>query len=117
MPGKKLTAKDLESFEEQLRLMLAVLDGDIGKLEAEALRGATRESTDEGDGYFQEFSLELLQRDESTVQEILDALERIQSGEFGKCEGCETWILKERLKAVPYARNCIDCQRQLEAAG
>lgn len=117
MPGKKLTAKDVELFEKQLRLMLAILDGDIGKLEAEALRGADRETTDEGDGYFQEFSLELLQRDESTVKEILDALDRITTGEFGKCENCEAWIRKERLKAVPYARNCIECQRQLEAAG
>jgi RNA polymerase-binding transcription factor DksA len=117
MPGKKLTAKDLEIFEKQLRLMLGVLDGDIDRLEAEALQSASKSSTEEGDGYFQEFSLELLQRDETALQEVLDALERIRSGDFGKCEGCASWIRKERLKAVPHARNCIDCQRELEAAG
>lgn len=117
MPGKKLTAKDLEAFEKQLRMMLAILGGDIDKLATEALRASGRAASDEADGYFQEFSLELLQRDESTMKEVLDALERIKSGDFGKCENCEAWILKERLKAVPYARNCIDCQRELEATG
>lgn len=115
MPGKKPSAKDLELFEAQLRMMLGVLTGDIDSLQGEALTPAT--DNDEGENYFQEFSLELLQRDESTVQEVLEALDRIQSGEYGKCEMCEDWILKERLKAVPHARHCIACQRELEQAG
>ena len=58
--------------------------------------------------------LELLERDENTLFEIMEALERIKSGAFGRCESCEKWIRKERLKAVPHARNCIDCQREME---
>ena len=115
MPGKKLTAKDLDLFKRQLEQMLGILSGDIDKLQVEALGsdGGGR-SGDEGESYFQEFSLELLQRDESTHSEILEALERIDGGTFGQCEGCGVWIRKERLKAVPYARNCIDCQRKEE---
>jgi len=115
MPGKKPTKKDLEDFERQLRMMLGVVTGDIGKLEVEALGNGRDHQGDEGEGYFQEFSLELLQRDESTLQEILDALDRIRTGEFGRCEGCEVWIRKDRLRAVPHARNCIDCQRAAES--
>ena len=118
MPGKKLTAKDLASFKAQLEQMLGVLSGDIDKLAVEALgneHGAR--ASDEGEGYFQEFSLELLERDENTQTEILDALERLSNDRFGICEGCEAWIRKERLNAVPYARNCIDCQREAERNG
>lgn len=115
MTGKKLTAKDLEQFKEQLEQLLAVLNGDIDKLQVEALGNEHgSRSSEEGEGYFQEFSLELLERDGNTQAEILEALERIPGGRFGICEGCEVWIRKERLKAVPYARNCIDCQRKEE---
>lgn len=115
MPGKKPTPKDLELFKEQLEQMLGVLSGDIDKLQVEALGNEHGpRASEEGEGYFQEFSLELLERDENTQAEILEALERIGAGRFGICESCEVWIRKERLKAVPYARNCIDCQRREE---
>lgn len=115
MPGKKLTDKDLEQFKAQLQQMLSVLSGDIDKLQVEALGSEHGpRASEEGEGYFQEFSLELLERDENTQAEIMEALDRIGDGRFGLCETCEAWIRKERLKAMPYARNCIECQRREE---
>ena len=118
--AKKLNPKELEDYEARLRALLAMLTGDIDKLEQEALgeRAAPQESSAEGgaDSYYQEFSLELLERDESTVREVLLALDRIKSGTFGLCETCNNAILKERLKLVPHARNCIECQRKEEEA-
>lgn len=115
---KRLTPKELEDYELRLRTMLSVLTGDIDRLEQEALgeRGVPQEVSAEGgtDSYSQEFSLELLERDESTVREVLQALDRIKGGSFGACEGCGSMILKERLKLVPHARNCIECQRKEE---
>lgn len=115
---KRLTAKELEDYEQRLRAMLAALTGDIDRLEQEALgeRGVPQEVSAEGgtDSYSQEFSLELLERDETTVREVLSALERIKTGNFGACEACGGMILKERLKMVPHARNCIACQRKEE---
>ena len=69
---------------------------------------------DTSDGYFQEFNLELLERDGDTLREINDALGRIESGTYGQCENCQELIFKERLKAVPHARYCIECQRKSE---
>jgi DnaK suppressor protein len=116
--AKKPTQKELADYEARLKGLLAVLTGDIDKLEQEALgeRATAQDASSEGgaDSYFQEFSLELLERDESTVREVLNALERIKSGSFGLCESCEAPILKERLKLVPHARNCIECQRKEE---
>ena len=56
----------------------------------------------------------MLERDGDTLREINEALARIEQGNYGLCENCQQLILKERLKAVPYARYCIDCQRKAE---
>jgi len=116
MPGKKPSAKDLKLFDAQLRLMLGVLSGDIDSLQADALGDGERAEMqgDEGEGYSVELSLELLQHDENTQQEILDAIDRINKGTYGKCVDCDIWLLKDRLRAVPHARRCIGCQRQAE---
>lgn len=118
MAARKPNAKDLEYFEGLLRHVLQVLNGDIRNLEEEALgpgaESRSKNSEDGGDAYAQEFSLELLERDESTVLEVMDALERLKTDTFGRCESCDKWIRKERLRAMPYARNCIDCQREQE---
>lgn len=115
---KKLSAKELEDYEARLRSMLSLLAGDIDRLQEEAIgeRGIQIEPSGEGgtDSYSQEFSLELIQRDESTVREVLDALDRVSNGSFGFCEGCSVAITKERLKLMPHARNCIACQRKEE---
>jgi RNA polymerase-binding transcription factor DksA len=66
------------------------------------------------ESFAQEFSLELLQRDEATLTEIDEALERVRIGTFGLCEGCAEPIPKARLNAVPHARFCVDCQRRNE---
>mgnify|MGYP002623750476 CR=1 FL=1 len=119
---KKLTARDLKMFRTALEQARSVVLGDMDLLEAEALgnNGAPTHDAPGGDsseGYFQEFNLELLERDGTTLREIQDALERIDGGVYGQCEDCEAWIARERLKAVPYTRHCIDCKRRLETEG
>lgn len=121
MPARKPTAKDLETFRGILERMRAALSGDINKLEADAFsvdgrRPAQDSLADSGsDSFAQEFSLELLQHDEESLGRVTEALERIEGGSFGRCEGCESWIARERLKAMPHASHCIECQRALEA--
>lgn len=40
---------------------------------------------------------------------IKQALKRLESGVYGQCEDCSELIAVERLKAVPYATQCIGC--------
>ena len=117
MPGKKLSDSDLKHFEAQLRMMLSVLQGDIDHLQADALGDGERpeQQGDEGDGYNAEFSLELLQHDEQTASHVLEALARVEDGTYGRCEDCDHWLKKDRLRAMPHAKRCIDCQRKIEA--
>jgi len=116
MPGRKPTKTDLAAFEEQLRLMLGVLRGDISHLEAESISQASADRQgDDGHSYSLELSLELLQRGGSTANDILEALGRIGDGSYGRCDSCDSWIRKARLQAIPYTSHCIECQRRAEA--
>lgn len=115
----KLNAKDLEEFQVLLSKLRAMLSGDLTQLHEEAFgqngnHDAESKAGDTADGYYQEFNLRLMERDENMLSEVLEALDRIKAGSFGQCEGCEAAIAKERLRAVPHARLCIDCQRQAE---
>ena len=66
------------------------------------------------DNYERDIMIELIQNGEEGVRNIDTALEKIEEGAFGVCELCAKKINKDRLKAVPYAKLCIDCQREEE---
>jgi RNA polymerase-binding transcription factor len=42
------------------------------------------------------------------------ALEDLEAGRYGKCEDCGEEIAAKRLKAMPFATRCIECQSSLE---
>jgi RNA polymerase-binding protein DksA len=46
--------------------------------------------------------------------EIESALERMDAGTYAICQDCGAAIPARRLNAVPYARCCIRCERQIE---
>jgi Prokaryotic dksA/traR C4-type zinc finger len=47
------------------------------------------------------------------LDEIKNALNRIEAGKFGLCLNCEQEISANRLKAIPWVRYCITCQEML----
>ena len=57
----------------------------------------------------QEMGATLLENEIYLHDEIADALERIDAGEFGDCEECGDSIPAERLDALPYTRYCVAC--------
>jgi len=52
---------------------------------------------------------------EHTLKQVQGALERFADGTYGICETCGQRIDPARLKALPYAPHCLDCQRRLES--
>lgn len=46
----------------------------------------------------------------NTLREIERALARCAGGTYGLCEACGEDISPARLKAIPWARNCVTCQ-------
>lgn len=55
--------------------------------------------------------------DSMILQQIRDALRRIDDGTYGKCAGDGGPIEPKRLDAVPWAQYCLKHQALLEAAG
>lgn len=55
-----------------------------------------------------------VQRDGMTLQQINDALDRIEKGVYGICQGCQATIPRERLEFIPQACYCIQCQSAQE---
>jgi RNA polymerase-binding protein DksA len=51
---------------------------------------------------------------ERVLAAIDAALKRIDDGTFGICQSCGQEIGAERLDAVPYTTQCIDCKRKEE---
>ncbi|MGD9157927.1 MAG: TraR/DksA family transcriptional regulator [Desulfobacteraceae bacterium] len=64
--------------------------------------------------YTRNMTLLLLEKNNIKINGFKEALERIHEGTFGICEGCNERISKKRLKAIPFARFCISCQRENE---
>jgi RNA polymerase-binding transcription factor len=62
----------------------------------------------------QEIDDTLEENAEHVLGEIDDALARIDAGTYGKCLTCGNQISAERLDAIPYATQCIDCKRREE---
>ena len=51
---------------------------------------------------------------EVRLASIERAILRLEKGTFGVCQCCSEEIDNARLEALPYAEQCIDCQRKLE---
>jgi RNA polymerase-binding protein DksA len=54
------------------------------------------------------------ERDRRAIEEIYQALKRIESGSFGICDHCEEEIPHQRLMANPTATLCMNCQKRKE---
>jgi RNA polymerase-binding protein DksA len=61
-----------------------------------------------------EIDYTLEENEERLLAAIDAALERIEKGAFGTCRGCAEEIAIERLEALPYTTQCIDCKRKEE---
>ncbi|MDX2036107.1 MAG: TraR/DksA C4-type zinc finger protein [Isosphaeraceae bacterium] len=121
-----LKPEEVDSFRSQLKALSARLRGDLDQMTDEALGSAGPDASgnltnvppqpaDVGtENYDQEFTLSLIENEQFTLEQIEDALIRVQAGTYGKCVECGEMVGRERLKAIPYTPFCIDCARAME---
>ena len=118
-----LKTAELEHYRDLLLAKRRELVGDMHSLESEAfprdgnsnLSNLPIHMADMGtDNYEQEFTLGLMEKDRSLLNEINTALAKIQNGTFGLCEGTRLPIGSARLEAQPWANYSIDHARKLE---
>jgi len=107
----------LEYFKNILNEEMKTLLGEAGKTVTEMTADAsnfpdpTDRATQESD---RNFELRIRDRERKLINKIKDALERIESKDFGVCNDCGEEIGEARLKARPVTTQCIDCKMASE---
>jgi RNA polymerase-binding transcription factor DksA len=121
-----MTAAERNAYRRRLLALAKRLNLDLSQLRDEGLGGVGGEASgglsdvpihlaDLGTHTFEEeVTLDLLTNEEHLLAEINAAWTRLEQGTFGRCEGCQQEIAKERLEALPYARFCMACARKIQ---
>jgi len=64
----------------------------------------------------EELEFSLVQMKSETLNKINDALVRLDQGSYGNCFECGEEIAEKRLRALPFAVRCKDCEEAREVA-
>lgn len=124
-----LNKKDMAQFRTLLAEYQHRVRGDVQNLSDGALdpghesKSPTHMAELGTETFEQDLMLGVIERDQEMLGEISAAIKRIDAGTYGQCEGCmaegksssKCWIPKLRLKALPWARTCVECARKREA--
>src|SRR4051812_37229701 len=101
-----LKNEELETFRKTLMGLRSRLRGDLDQMTDEALRRDQPDSSgnlsnvplhmaDVGtENYDQEFTLELIENEQGTLEQVNEALERMNHGQYGRCVECGEAISK-----------------------
>jgi RNA polymerase-binding protein DksA len=123
---KKLTA-EMAKFREQLLAEMARLEGELDEIERRTARLDESDRSSELSAYEDhpaDLASETFEREkdlaigesvEHLLHKVIGALEKIDRGTYGLCDACGRPIKKARLKALPFATLCLECQDRLES--
>jgi DnaK suppressor protein len=103
--------RQLFAMEQQL---LKPLD-QVGEKAREQVHDSARDVGDEGvdnEGKEQQFAE--TNTDSATLDQVREALKRIENGTFGKCQFDGQAIEEKRLEAIPWTRYCLKHKQLLE---
>lgn len=100
----------LEDRRREIQEKLRSLREDT-PAEAKDVRDAEEQSVDD---FVQEVDLALMQMKSETLKKIEQALLRLEAGTYGRCQDCDAEIPAARLRALPFAALCRDCQEETE---
>lgn len=97
--------KELESFALEDKKLKGNWDAKYPNRE----NGSMEEEADETQEYDNLLSLE--HSLELKLKDVNLALQKLEKGEYGKCEKCGKEIEEERLLAYPEAKLCLNCNK------
>jgi DnaK suppressor protein len=108
-------------LEERRRELQAEVQGKIRDVRAEgAWGGKVNEVLDAVESsevdIQDEIEFALIQMKSETLNKVHDALARLDQGDYGNCFDCGEEIAEKRLRALPFAVRCKDCEEAREAA-
>jgi RNA polymerase-binding transcription factor len=66
--------------------------------------------------FAQDVELALMEMKSETLAQIDEAIRRLEAGVYGVCAHCGRDVAEARLKALPFATLCLECQENEEEA-
>lgn len=127
-PTSKEVSKKISEEERRVALrrsLVAQREQIVREAKSEIskyIKGETRQlvdtALDDGDWSFvdlsEDISLRQLSAHRDTLQKTDEALRKLDEGTYGICEDCGEAISDKRLKILPFAIYCTDCQERRE---
>jgi DnaK suppressor protein len=121
-----MKTEDLKLYKERLLALRARLRGDVDQMAGPIFQKPLAQATGDlsvmpihmadigSDNFEREFTLRLMESKDQTLDQIEEALQRVEDGTYGVCGKCEGKIPKTRLDAIPYTIFCVKCASRLE---
>ena len=112
--------KDLDDFRKRLLEARETVSNGSSAMRATGFNESDDHEADGGDGTNQTLRLQALGQVgnlQRTLQQIDEALHRIDDGTYGICTVCGQLIRKPRLLNQPFVQTCMECQSEMEHSG
>ncbi len=119
------TAPEIERTEKLRKFLLDMREKILSEAKAEIakyIKGETKQivetALDDGDwsvvDLAEDVSLRQLSAHRENLMKVDEALRKLDQGTYGICEECGEPITEERLKILPFAIYCRECQERKE---
>jgi DnaK suppressor protein len=113
--------EDLKQIlEDRRREIVSEVQGKIRDVRAEGSTSKANDVFDAGESseadIQEDIEFALIQMKAETLQRINEALARLEDGKYGYCFECGDEIAEQRLRALPFAVLCKDCEEAREVA-
>ena len=110
-----------QMLQERRREIQAEVKGKIRDVRSEGIWGGKQnevfDAVESSEADIQDdIEFALIQMKSETLNKIHDALARLEQGDYGNCFECGEEIAEKRLRALPFAVRCKDCEEAREVA-
>jgi RNA polymerase-binding transcription factor len=109
-----------QMLEDRKREIVSQLHEKIRDVRTENETGKMSNVLDQGEsseaGIQEDIEFALIQMKSETLNKINEALGRLEEGAYGNCFECGEEIAPQRLRALPFAVRCRDCEEAREVA-
>jgi len=116
-----MKARNFNDIKKVLLQKKAILQKSVKGIEKHIIEEIESRHGDDVDiaeaDYEQEMSFFFKSRGEGELRSIMEALARIEKGEYGICDECDEDIPKKRLMVQPYSTLCVECKEKMESEG
>jgi DnaK suppressor protein len=107
-------------LDDRKREILSEVQEKIRDVRTESSSGKMNEVLDSGESseadIQEDIEFALIQMKAETLSKINEALARLEEGAYGNCFECGEEIAERRLRALPFAVRCKDCEEAREIA-